>query len=732
MTGLGMTGRLGAAAARRPWLFLLGWLLALGIAGYTATGLGSVIDDEGGLDIATESGHADAVIEEHFADQEPAGEVLIVEATAGSFDSTAAETVLKDLEAELEGIESIQSVVSPIDGASGLLSEDGRVALIAFTLMPETDDLDPIEPVVEVVSGLDPSGYRLTLFGNASIGAQLDTLAEETLVRGEAIGLAIALIIMIGVFGALVAAGIPILLSIGAIVIAVALTTLAGQIFSISSVVLNMITMIGLAVGVDYGLFVVHRYREERRTGLSVEDAIARAGDSAGRAVLFSGVTVVTALCGLLIVPDGTIRGVGIGAISAVLGAVVVALTLLPAILGVMGDRIEKGSLPFARRRSGGLWDRIAARVMRRPLVSALAAGALLVAMAVPYASINLGSNFIDSLPDDNSVVHGAKLMREHFGFGSTTTAVVVEADDVNTGPSANAVAELQEAALLSDAYGQPTLEANAGGTVALIGFPDLIDPSTDAGRQALAEMRGSFIPTAFMGTDARVSVTGEGAGTADFVEVIEGRFPIVIAVVLAISFALLLIAFRSVVVPIKAILMNLLSVGAAYGMLVLVFQHGFGAGLLGFQTTDVIESWIPLFLFAVLFGLSMDYHIFLLSRIKEHHDTYGDNEESVAFGLRSTGGLITGAALIMVAVFGGFASGELAMLQQLGFGLAVAVVLDATVVRSILVPATMVLLGERNWYLPAWLSWLPNLEIDGTQMTRPSVEAVQVGAGGV
>ena len=728
MTRIGMTGRLAGLAARRPLLFLLVWLATLGVAGYLATGLGSVVDEDGGLEVATESGRADAVIARHFVDVEPEQEMLIVESEATSFETPEGRDVLAGLASELAEVGSVASVVSPVDGVPGLVSEDNRTALIAFTLVPETDDLDPIEPVVEMVSERGVNGYRLTLFGPQSIGAEFDALAEETMVRGEAIGLGIALIIMVGVFGALVAAGIPLLLSIGAIVIAVALTTVAGRVFSISSVVLNMITMIGLAVGIDYALFIVHRYREERATGMSVVDAVARAGDTAGRAVLFSGSTVVVALCGLLIVPEGTIRGVGVGAVFAVVGAVVVALTLLPAILGLLGDRIEKGSIGRRRRRSGRLWDRITGTVMRKPLVCALVAGGLLAAMAVPYASITLGSTFVDSLPDDSPSAHGMEVMTERFGSGSTTTAVVIEADDVDAGRVAAAVTDLENAAFDSRGYGRGDVQVNADGNVVVVEFPDLFDPSTDEGRNALTELRRDLIPAAFAGLDARVSVTGSAAGTADFVEVIDDRFPVVIGLVLAISFLLLLLAFRSVVVPIKAIVMNLLSVGAAYGILVLVFQHGVGADLMGFQTSDVIESWIPIFLFTVLFGLSMDYHIFLLSRIKEHHDASGDNEASVAHGLRSTGALITGAALIMVAVFGGFASGDLALLQQLGFGLAVAVILDATVVRSVLVPATMALLGERNWYLPRWLDWLPRVEIEGRVAVPVPAEAVSTG----
>lgn len=725
MKGMGWTGRLAAVAARRPWTLVIGWVLVLGLAAFLAGGLSSVINDDDQLGVPTESGHADAIIDDHFADLEPPGELLIVESATADFESAGFSQVIAQLEEELGAIASVESVASPLSGTPGLVSEDGHIALLSFTLTPETEDSDPIEPVVEMVSEQEIPGFELTLFGDASFGAEFDRLAEETLIRGEMIGLGLALIIMIVVFGTLVAAGIPILMSIGAIVVAVALTTLAGQVFVISSVVLNMITMIGLAVGVDYSLFIVHRYREERRHRPSVTDAITQAGDSAGRAVLFSGITVVIALSGLLIVPDGTIRGVGVGAICAVIGALLVALTLLPAILGLLGDRIEKGSLPFVRKGSGRVWDRITARVMRRPLLNAVVAATFLIALALPYATINLGSNFIDSMPDDSPTAHAFEVMNDHFGLGSTTTAVVVEADDVGRDPIAFSIDTLQTAMNTSGRYGEPEIQISPDQTVALIEVSDLVDPSTDEGRQAVDQLRTELIPEAFAGSGARVSVTGAAAGTADFVEVIDARFPVVVLVVLGVSFLLLLLAFRSVVVPFKAIVMNLLSVGAAYGLLVLVFQHGVGAELLGLQTSDVIESWIPLFLFAVLFGLSMDYHIFLLSRIKEHHDTHGDNEASVAFGLRSTGALITGAALIMVVVFAGFASGDLAVLQQLGFGLATAVILDATVVRSILVPATMALLGERNWYLPSWLNWLPKVEIEGRAEAVPANELV-------
>lgn len=712
MTRIGITGRIAKGATQQPWLFLIGWLLLLGMAAYLATGLGGVIDDSAGLEVETESGRADTLIEAHFADGQPASEILIVESNGDPYGSAAFDAVLATLGERLATVDTVETVVSPLDGVPGLVSGDS--ALITFTLIPETDDLDPIEPVLEMLDGAEPDGFDLTLIGDASIGAEFDRLAEETLIRGEGIGLAIALLIMVGVFGALVAAGIPIVLSICAIIVGVAITVLAGEVFSISSLVLNMITMIGLAVGVDYALFIVHRFREERSAGLGVADAVVRAGDTAGRAIVFSGVTVMTALSGLLLVPDGTIRGVGIGAICAVIGAVLVAVTLLPALLMVLGDRIEWGRVPFLRRSRGRFWDRTTAVVTRHPMVSALAAGGLLIALAIPYFSINLGSNFVASLPEDSPAAHGLEVLNTEFGAGTTSTKIVVDAEDLAGGVPTDRIDALQAELVASGVYGTPVVSTTPLGDVALIEVADLTDYSTEAGREALDGLRGLIIPEVFDGSGAAVVVTGDAADTADFVAVIDSRTLVVVATVLSVSFVLLMLAFRSVVVPIKAIIMNLLSVGAAYGLLVLVFQRGFGADMLGLQTSDVIESWIPLFLFTVLFGLSMDYHIFLLSRIKEHHDLHGDNVASVAFGLRSTGALITGAALIMVAVFGGFASGDLAMLQQLGFGLAVAVILDATVVRSVLVPASMTLLGERNWYLPAWLEWLPRVSIEG------------------
>jgi RND superfamily putative drug exporter len=528
----------------------------------------------------------------------------------------------------------------------------------------------------------------------------------------------VALVILVVVFGAAVAAGLPLILAVVSILTAVGMTVIVGRAFELSYFVVNMITMIGLAVGIDYSLFVVQRFREERAKGLDVIDAVERAGDSATRAVFFSGMTVVIALLGLLYMPDTVMRSLGIGAILAVVAAVAAALTLLPAVLRLLGDRVNKLRVPFVGGASyheggGRFWHAVSAKVTARPVVSILLAGGMLLAAAAPLLTLETGQNGIDSLPDDSASKHAFTLLNEEFDTGAVSTWIVVDGDPGD--PQVAAAAETLQATLTADpAYGEVTVTPSPDGEILVVEAVTKLDPSTQEARAAVIDLRGVAIPAAFGDVATEVSVTGDAAWTVDYVRVLNSRTPTIFVFVLGVSFLLLMAVFRSIVVPLKAIVMNLLSVGAAYGLLVLVFQHGVGASLLGFRQSDVIEAWIPLFLFAVLFGLSMDYHIFLLSRIKERYDVTGDNDESVAFGLGSTGAIITGAALIMVAVFGGFAMGDLAMFQQMGFGLAAAVILDATIVRSVLVPATMKLLGARNWYLPRWLEWMPEIHIEG------------------
>ena len=490
----------------------------------------------------------------------------------------------------------------------------------------------------------------------------------------------------------------------------------------LSFFVTNMITMIGLAVGIDYSLFVISRYREERSRGLEKVDAIGRAGATATRTVVFSGLTVVLALVGMLLVPFNIFVGLGVGAILVVIAAMLATMTLLPAVLSLLGDKVNRLSLPWIGRtqarfdesRSGGFWDRLSRAVMRQPVISLLLSAGLLVAAAIPVFSLNIGAAGVSTMPDGIESKEGFLILDEEFSAGVTTPAEIVIEGDIDSEAVQTGVERLKAIMAEDSSFAPPRpLEVNPARDLALLSVPVAGDSASKEAEDAIRRLRQEHVPTAFQSAPARVLVTGETAYNIDFFELANDSARIVFPFVLGVSFLLLMLVFRSIVVPIKAIILNLLSVGATYGILVLVFQKDVLQGAFGFQQSPIVEAWIPLFLFSVLFGLSMDYHVFLLSRIRERFDQTQDNTESVAFGIRSTGRLITGAALIMVAVFWGFAAGDLVGLQQMGFGLGIAILLDATIVRSILVPASMKLLGKWNWYLPSWLQWLPDLRVE-------------------
>jgi RND superfamily putative drug exporter len=716
MRKIGFTGRVAGAAARHPWRTMAVWLAVVVAAVFLAGHLGSVLTQDGDLLVTTESETADNLINQHFPNDEPLQEYVVFESDSSAAGDAEFDAAVGSLVDNIRSSDNVASAMSYQDGAPGMLSADGSTALILTTLEGEGDSDVLVEPLLGVIDSANTGSFRVTTAGEGSINNEFGTLADQTLQQGELIGLPVALVILVVVFGAAVAAGLPLFVALLSIIVSLGMTVIVGQAFELSLFITNMITMIGLAVGIDYSLFIVQRFREERATGHSVIDSVIRAGDSATRAVFFSGVTVVIALLGLLIMPDTVMRSLGMGAILVVLAAIGAALTLLPALLGLLGDRVNKGKIPGLsgttyHEGGGRLWHRVTRLVTARPVVSVVLAGGALLLAASPYLGLNTGQNFIESLPVDSAGRHAFTVLNEEFGAGVVTTSIVV--DGVTDEPAVTAlVADLES----DPTYGDVTVTRSGDGSAVLIDAVTKLDPSTNAARNAVATLRSDTIPATFGDASDHVYVTGQAAWTLDYVGIINSRTPIIFAFVLGLSFMLLMVVFRSIVVPLKAIVMNLLSVGAAYGLLVAVFQHGWGAGVFGFQQTDVIEAWIPLFLFTVLFGLSMDYHIFLLSRIKEHYDITGDNDESVAFGLGSTGAIITGAAIIMVAVFGGFAAGDLVMFQQMGFGLAVAVILDATIVRSVLVPATMKLLGDRNWYLPRWLHWLPEIHIEGTR----------------
>jgi putative drug exporter of the RND superfamily len=699
------TERMARASARHPWRVIGAWVAGLLAAGLSVAALmGGALTMDDDFTNNPESKRAEALIERSFhggqAELE-ADEAVVIHSATHTLDDAAFRRHVTRVQRDLRSREGVRILSSPEDDQS-LVSDDRHTTVILV------DALDA-EPVLEAVARANGvTGFQTLVTGEDVVDADFEETAANDLLTGELYGIAIALVILLAVFGALVASVVPIVVAIFSIVVALGLTALVGQLFTLSFFTVEMLVMMGLAVGIDYSLFVLSRFREERGGGHEKVDAVAAAGATASRAVVFSGLAVVLGLVGMFLVPQTIFRSLATGAMLVVLTSVLATLTLLPALLGLLGDRVNALRLPLPRGGGRGLWPRVAEAVMRRPRLSLATGTAFLVVLAIPYVAIDTGSSGVSTLPDSFQSKQAFVLLEDAFGPQRTEVAEIVVSGDVDSAAGRRAVAAVESRLRGDDRFGELSTTRNDAGDAALISVAVDGDPMGMRAISAVRDLREEYIPEAFRGVPAEALVAGTTAGELDFYEIASRYQPLVLAFVLGLSFVLLLLAFRSIVVPATAIVMNLLSVGAAYGLLVLVFQHGIGAELLGFRQAETVEAWLPLFLFTVLFGLSMDYHVFMLSRIRERYEQTGDTAEAVSFGIRSTARIITGAALIMVAVFGGFAAGELVMFQQLGFGLGVAVLLDATLVRSVLVPATMKLLGPWNWYLPRPLKRLP------------------------
>jgi RND superfamily putative drug exporter len=725
-----MTERLARISARRPLVTIGIWVLLVLVAGGISQNLLPTALTTELRFISTftqvEAQRADDLLAESEL-ASPLNEAVLVQHESLTVDDQAFRARVEQLSAEIIGLGP--EVVAAggnyyLLGDERLVSADRQTTIISVQMKGPiayaTENAEEIIHVVDEADGRD--GFRVLVVGDATIAFENGEIAESDLVQGERIGIPVAMLILLVLFGAVVAALMPIGLAVVSIAIATAFVAVFGNIFGeLVFFVQLWVTMIGLAVWIDYSLFVVSRFREELARGLSNREAVARTGATANRTVFFSGATVVIALVGVLIVPHTLFFSMAFGAIAVVIVSVIATLTLLPAVLVLLGPRIDWLSLPFLRRKAAessdgerhGFWEFITYRTMRFPVLSVIVVGGLLVWASVYYFDINLGFNGVEVFPEDSHARAGFEVLEEEFSFGYVNPARVVIDGNVNDPQVQAGIARLGQAIMDDPELGTFIPQASPSGDLGLMLVPVPGAPSGSAAFGALERLRNEYIPAAFAGAPATVVVGGLSAGYLDFNGVVGTYMPISFALILGVSVFLLLIVFRSIVIPIKAIIMNLLSVGAAYGLMVLVFQKGVGADLLGFQQTETIDVWLPLVLFAILFGLSMDYHVFMLSRIRERYDQTQNNAESVAYGLRSTASLITGAALIMVAVFSGFASGDMVVNQQAGFGLAVAVLLDATLVRGILVPASMQLLGKRNWYLPSWLTWLPDLRVE-------------------
>ncbi len=719
-----------------PWRVLSAWAVALVVcATLVVLLLGGNLSGDGSFTNEPESVRADNLISERLNPTEQVTELVVVSSDTLTVDDAAFRAKVDAVIAAAGGLGT--DVVSGAVGYTmvpdpSLVSIDRHSAVVSVS-MPGT--LDTVTPRLEALHAAVKSAggegdFEVLVTGGASIQQEFNEIGESDLRTGETFGIGVALIILVLVFGAVVAAGIPLALALVSITVALGMAAVTSQVLELSSFITNMVTMIGLAMGIDYSLFIISRFREERRLGRSKLDAVARTGGTAGRSVLFSGGCVVLALAGLLLVPSSIFHSMALGAMFAVFGAVLAALTLLPAILGLIGDRIDSLRVPFLGRaqREGradrGFWHWASHAVMRRPVLSLMVACGLLLGASSFYFQLEKGAGGADTMPPAAESGRAYQILAYDFP-SSLLTSVYVAVDGDAADPSVIAAVERLTISIQEEPAfeGAITTQVAPSGDLTLLQFPQTANLTFEQARAAVDQLRGTSVPAAFSGVDAEVLVTGQTASIADYLTTIDAYTPWVFAFVLSLSFVFLMAVFRSIVVPLKAILMNLLSVGAAYGLLVMVFQKGWGAEFLGLQQVEYIEAWIPLFLFAILFGTSMDYHVFLLSRIREHFDEGHSNTDSVAFGLGSTARIITGAAVIMVAVFGGFAAGSLVMFQQLGFGLAVAVFLDATIVRTVLVPAAMKLLGNANWWLPRGLHWLPDLRVEARPVRKLSEE---------
>ena len=687
----------------------------------------------GADDFNGESGRAERAL--YDADLRPNHENVLIQDETLTVADPEFRAAVEEVTARLSQAQYVRSVESPPGG--GAVSADQRSALVEFEItgddLEAEDRLAPSEDAIESVQADHPE-LLVEQFGNVSSNKELNDTFTEDLLQAEVLSLPITLLILVIAFGSLVAALVPLLLGFSAVIAAMSLVAIPSQLSPVDSNVSSVILLIGLAVGVDYSLFYLRREREERAAGRDERTALEVAAATSGRAVLISGLTVIVAMAGMFLSGDKTFYSFAEGTILVVAIAMFASLTVLPAVLAWLGDRVEKGRLPFLGRRRGAgesrFWSATVDRVTRRPWLSILIAGGALVALSVPALNMKIVVSSVDDLPQDLPVIETYNRLKDAFPKEGVTVDVVVEGDDVRSDVQAQAgISLLQRRAESSDfVLGSTEVTYSKDGTVALVEIPTVGNGNDDESTAALNEVRDEMIPATVGGIPGvTANVTGDAAASKDFRDQLVDRLPLIFAFVFALAFLLMLVTFRSIVIPIKAIVLNLLSIGAAYGVLVLVFQEGYGEDLLGFTSNGGVTSWLPLFLFVILFGLSMDYHVFILSRVREAYDGGMSTSDAVRHGISTTAGTVTSAALVMVFVFSVFITLTFLDFKEMGVGLAVAVLIDATIVRGVLLPASMKVLGDWNWYLPKWLEWLPH----GAAEPKPADPQPAPGPGG-
>jgi RND superfamily putative drug exporter len=714
--------RLAELATRRPGRVLAIWgLVVLVSIGLIGALLPTAVTSDAELTNNPDSSRAQDLIDARLPQQNAVDEVIVVRSEDAVVTDPAFQREVRALVSAARKSGSVREIQTYLDADGGtLVSADKHATIVPVVLTEKPEErIEDLIPVIENANGTD--GFAVSITGTNTLGRDFTKISEDDLSKGELqFGLPAALVVLLLVFGTLTGAAIPMLMAIISIIVALGITAVVGQLFQLNLFITNMVVAMGLALGIDYSLFIVSRLREERHRGSTTRQAILTVASTATRAVVFSGTAFTLAMIGMVMVPDTTLRSLGFGAVVVGIVSIVVALTFHPAVLMALGDRVDRTKLPWIGRRiaasageEGPLWRRAVLAVMRRPALSLFVTVVLMLALAAPVLGLRMGSAGASSLPDDAIAKQGLVALQQDFPQGATDPVnIVVDSPAADPGTEQGLTRLRAELAQDRD-FAAGALTVQAGDRITLASLPLNTEPSSERASDAIDRLRDDYVPRAFGAQADRVLVGGGPAEARDSFAVAETWLPLVIAFVLLLSLVLLTVAFRSIVIPLTAIAVNLLSVGAAYGILVLVFQNGVANELLGFDKVERIESWVPIFLFSVLFGLSMDYQVFLLSRIHERWATTGDTTEAIVHGVASTARLITGAAAIIVVVFAGFATGQLVAFQQMGFGIAIALLLDATLVRLLLIPAAMRLLGERNWYLPRWLQWLPNVQIE-------------------
>jgi uncharacterized membrane protein YdfJ with MMPL/SSD domain len=714
-----LAARMGHWSATHRKTAIWGWFAYVLLAFY----IGSMVIGSKQLDPAKagvgESGRVDKILADEF--EAPAVERVMVQSAALDARSPEFKAVIADVVHRLDAEVNVSKVTSPLDeDGADLVSLDGHTALVDAEIAGDPDDAtDKIGPVAAAVKAAQAghTDYDIESFG-VTAEKQVDDAFVSALKKAGELSLPITLGILLLTFGALVAAGIPLVLALTAVLATMGLLAIPSQIVPLDQSIGAVVLLIGLAVGVDYSMFYLKREREERWGGRTEKGALAVAAATSGRSVLISGLTVMTAMAGMLLMGDPTFAGFGIATILVVAVAVVGSLTVLPALLAWLGDRVDKGKLPYLHKSTrasgeGRFWSGILGPVLRHPVIAIVLAATPLVALGLVSTQMKLTQPGPETFPANLPAVKTYKKLQKAFPGNSIPATVVIKTDNVQRQDVQEAIGQLRwRSQTYADMREPITTDINKQGTIEIVNIPVPDKATDDKAFRSLKLLREGVLPgTLGQLDDVEYGVTGYTAQAEDFRHLMRTKAPFVFGFVVLLAFILLLLTFRSIVIPIKAIILNLLSVAAAYGVLVLIFQHGYGKNLLGFDYTGGVVSFLPLFLFVILFGLSMDYHVFILSRVRESYDDGMTSEDAVAHGIKITAGVVTSAAIVMVLVFSCFAALDILFLKEFGVGLAVAILLDATIIRAVLLPATMKLLGDWNWYLPSWLEWLPRLE---------------------